>query len=304
MAKRARVRSASPQSKPGGVRLGYACMNVELGLGTSRTVRLASLGDVEKVRGVVESNLAVAEAIVRWNGERRIGRLGSQFVPFASHPAFPYDWEREHRAALARLGKTAKGAGVRLSMHPGQYVCPGSERAEVVEKSLAELRYAARVLELAGAEDGVVVIHLGGAYGNRPAAMRRFVAALRGERGLLRYLALENDKMVWTPEEAIHAASELGVGAIVDNLHWRLNPGRMGLAEAVAAARALWGDRRPKLHLSSQDPEKQRGAHAGFIDCRDYEELAEACGGQGDVMVEAKGKEQAVLALRGRRIGG
>ena len=58
--------------------------------------------------------------------------------------------------------------------------------------------------------------------------------------------------------------------------------------------------RRPKLHLSSQDPEKQAGAHAYLVDIGgDWEALVEALGDrkEADVMVEAKGKERALAAL-------
>ena len=54
----------------------------------------------------------------------------------------------------------------------------------------------------------------------------------------------------------------------------------------------------PKLHLSSQDPEKQPGAHAYSVDLVDWQTLADALHGrEADIMVEAKGKEHALVSL-------
>jgi UV DNA damage endonuclease len=55
---------------------------------------------------------------------------------------------------------------------------------------------------------------------------------------------------------------------------------------------------RPKLHLSSQDPEKRPGAHAYSVDLRDWRALLSALDGrETDVMVEAKGKEHALVPM-------
>ena len=55
---------------------------------------------------------------------------------------------------------------------------------------------------------------------------------------------------------------------------------------------------RPKLHLSSQNPEKQAGAHAYSIDPADWWVLVDALGErETDVMVEAKGKEHTLISM-------
>src|SRR5215207_11591815 len=44
---------------------------------------------------LVWENLLGLEAILRWNAEHGVNlfRMGQSLIPFASHPAFPYDWE-------------------------------------------------------------------------------------------------------------------------------------------------------------------------------------------------------------------
>jgi UV DNA damage endonuclease len=191
------------------IRLGYPAQNLTIPATTNRTLRLASISDMEKLRGLVRGNIADLRSILRWNAERGIPlfRMGQDLIPFASHPAFPYDWEAEHGEELRGVGALARDLGIRLSMHPGQYINPGSPRSEVVERSVRELRYVARVFDLLGNHDSVAVLHMGGAYEDRTASAARFVEALRPEEQILRYLALENDERVWTVAEIVESAA-------------------------------------------------------------------------------------------------
>lgn len=284
------------------VRLGYPTQNLTIPAGTNRSLRLASLRDEDRVRGLVRENLAGLSKILLWNAGHGIGlfRMGQAMIPFASHPDFPYDWEEEHGAELRQAGKLTRSLDIRLSMHPGQYIQPGSLKPEVVERSLAELRYVARLFDFISSPDSVLVLHMGGAYEDKPTTAARFIETLRPETDVLRYLALENDERVWAVPEIVETASSLGVPAITDAFHHGLNPGGLPLAEALDLALPTWKVRgqRPKLHLSSQDPEKQPGAHAYSVYAEDWEALVEALGGrEADVMVEAKGKEFALVPL-------
>jgi UV DNA damage endonuclease len=284
------------------IRLGYPAQNLTIPATTNRTLRLASVPDVEKLQGLVRGNIDDLRTILRWNAERGISlfRIGQDLIPFASHPAFPYDWEAEHGEELRGVGALARDLGVRLSMHPGQFINPGSPKPEVVERSLWELRYVARVFDLLGNHDSVAVLHMGGAYADRTASAARFVGALRQEEKVLRYLALENDERIWTVAEVVETSRVLGIPTIADAFHHGLNPGKLTLEEALDLAMPTWAPRgiRPKLHLSSQDPDKRPGAHAYSVDCEDWQALLAALDGRdADVMVEAKGKERALASL-------
>src|SRR5919112_4491026 len=262
------------------IRLGYPTQNLTIPAGTNRTLRLANLRDKDKVRGLVRENIAGLTTILPWNAARGVWlfRMGQAMIPFASHPDFPYDWEEEHGPELRQAGKLAREFGTRLSMPPGQYTQPGSLKPEVVGRSLAELRYVARLFDLIGSTDSVLVLHMGGAYEDRAATARRFAGVLRSETDVLLYLALENDERVWAVPEIVETATSLGIPAITDAFHHGLNPSGLTLEEALDLSLPTWEARgdRPKLHLSSQDPEKQPGAHAYSVDLVDWRALVGA----------------------------
>ena len=251
---------------------------------------------------MVRENLKGLETILRWNAEQGITlfRMGQSVIPFVSHSEFPYDWVEEHDEELSQAGDLARSLNIRLSMHPGQYIQPASLKPEVVERSLVELRSATRILDLIGSPDSVLVLHMGGGYDDKSTTAARFIETMRPEKDVLKYLALENDERVWTVAEIVETARALGIPAITDTLHQNLNPGCLTLEEAFDVSLPTWEDRRarPKLHLSSQDPEKQTGAHAYSVDPADWEALVGALGDrEADVMVEAKGKEQAIIPM-------
>lgn len=280
------------------IRVGYPCMNRTLGATTGRTVRLANVGDLERVRAAVAGNLVDLERMLRWNAEHgfHLLRIGNDLIPFASHKAFAYDWRAEHGPRL--LGRLAGELNQRLSLHPGQYINPGAPDPGVVGRSLAELDYAAALMDLVGDVSSVIVLHMGGVYGDRAAAAKRFVDTLRDRPNVLRHLAIENDERCWSAAQVAEAAAELGVPMILDTLHHRLNRGEGGgqtLAAAMDRALASWDTRpgvRPKLHISSQDPEKRPGSHAAAISGRDWGVLTRALRGRdADVMLECKDKE-------------
>ena len=290
------------------IQLGYPTQNLTIPASTNRTLRLASLVDVERVKGLVRENIADLKSILRWNADHGVGlfRMGQNLIPFASHPAFPYDWETEHGEALREAGELARDLSIRLSMHPGQYINPGSLKPEVVERSLRELRYVARLFDLLGSPDGVAVLHMGGAYADKQGSAARFIEVMRFEARVLRYLALENDERVWTVAQVTRTADALGIPAITDAFHHDLNPGGLTLKEALDLSLPTWAPRsvRPKLHLSSQDPAKQAGAHAYSVDSQDWQALLGGIGGrEADVMVEAKSRPLRRWAWRSYNIG-
>ncbi len=286
--------------------LGYACTNVTLGCTTGRTLRLANLTE-ERAAAVIAENLATLQNVLRWNVSQgiRFFRVSSAVVPLASHEAFPLDWQTLFASELADIRGFVAENGVRLSMHPGQYTVLNAPRPEVVRAAVKELEYHAAFLNAVDPAQGTMTLHVGGAYGDRAASLARFAEAFTLLSPNAQYrLTLENDDRTFSAGEVLGLCEQLGVPMIFDFFHHKLNPTYetwdAQLVPLLKRVVATWGERVPKLHLSS--PRDFTTAHADYVEAVDLAQAVDALATFGgdrpyDLMLEAKLKEVALLEL-------
>lgn len=117
--------------------------------------------------------------------------------PYASHDIYGYSLEY-CAPLLAQVGALAKRYGHRLTTHPGQFTQLGSPRDSVVRSSIRELEYHAEMLDRMGIDqDGVMVIHGGGVYGDKAAALARMKNVIQCDLSarVRARLVLENDEV-------------------------------------------------------------------------------------------------------------
>ena len=234
----------------------------------------------------------------------RAFRITSQLFPLATHPASGYAIDAlldapEVRRRLHDARAIARVHGIRLSLHPDQFVVLNSVRPEVVDSAVQELEWQASIAELVGAD--VICLHGGSTAGGWDVAVERLIegAARLSPRARLR-LALENDDRCFALVDLLPACLAMGVPLVLDAHHHRVLNGGLSLEEATDWALATWEDREPYFHLSSPKTGWSSGdprAHADYIDPNDVPEYWLALGGRLTVDVEAKAKERAVLQL-------
>jgi UV DNA damage endonuclease len=288
--------------------LGYACINLTLGT-KSRTVRLANLR-TEKLIPVVTQNLQSILDMVRWNAEHGVHflRISSDVVPFATKPEFPFDWAEAYDWLFRDIRRTVKAEGMRVTAHPGQYTVLNSPKAHVVEEAIRELDHQARLLHLIDPVQGTLTLHVGGAYGDKAGAVARFEEnAERLSERARQMLILENDDTTYHLDDVLPLCERLGIPLVFDYFHHLCHhtgdDHRAGLTEKLDRVVATWGRRVPKFHLSSARPDGPPTAHADYVRPEDLDEfiaVMEAVGGDEpyDIMLEAKAKERATLALQ------
>ncbi|WMT86597.1 UV DNA damage repair endonuclease UvsE [Pelagibacterium sp. 26DY04] len=254
----------------------------------------------------------------------RMYRLSSDLAPYATHPDMPqfHDMVRQSAAGLKAIGNKAKRLDIRLSFHPSQYVVLNSPDPELVKKSAWDLLSQAEMLDLMELDDeAVLVIHVGGAYGNKPEALRRWVETFATlPEPVRRRLVLEHDDLRFSAADVLWVHEHTGVRLIFDHQHFLcLNPERQEMRPTVERILASWQGRgRPKLHFSSPRTEmrtvKRKGrdgkakeavlapvwtGHADF--CHPFEFIGFMSVMEGlefDVMLEAKAKDLALIRLR------
>lgn len=232
-------------------------------------------------------------------------RIGESFIPFASHPEVGYDWRAALANDLAAVGDYARQRGIRLSFHPGPYTVPNSTRPDVVRQAVRDLDYQAGVLDLLGqSADAKVIVHGGGGQPTKQEAAARFAATINDlPDALRRRLVIENDERLWGVDDALALSRATGAPVVFDAFHHRVYPGPKSddLDAVLRAVFDTWPvDQTPKIHFSSQAPDRRPGAHADHIDPDEFGAFLDAVSGVGrdfDVMFEAKAKDAAVVRL-------
>ncbi len=284
------------------IRYGFACKTIGLP-GAAQSSLTLSRADRDNLLAVSRNNLNSLETMLRYCCQQSIAlmRISSDIIPLASHEAVQFDWQAELRPELETLAALARESGVRLSMHPGQYTVLNSPRQDVVHKAVADLAYHAAFLDaLHAGPESRIILHLGGGYGDRQAALQRLrhnLAAL--PPSILQRLALENDERIYTIEDVLAVCGDFDLPAIFDIFHHELNPPAHGhMLHWLDRAAATWNSRsgRQKIHYSQQLAGGKAGMHSQTIAMHPFMQVHEQLGGRElDVMLEVKDKNLSAI---------
>ncbi len=255
----------------------------------------------------------------------RMYRMSSDLAPYATHPDMPqfHGMVGESRAELRAIGAKAKALDVRLSFHPSQFVVLNSPDPELVRKSVWDLTSQAEMLDLMElGPEAVMVIHVGGTYGDRAASNARWVETWHTlPEPVRRRLVLEHDDIRFSAADVLWIHDHTGVRLIFDHQHfWCLNPEGLDMVAALTAILKTWPDgERPKIHFSSPRTQmrevkrKDRATkktrtvqiapiwtgHADYVHPFEFVTFMRRAGHLDfDVMLEAKVKDLALIRLR------
>jgi UV DNA damage endonuclease len=286
------------------VKIGYPCLNRSIGCTPSRTFRLASYS-AERLVETVRWNLGCLERILEFNRDNGLlfFRITSDLVPFASHPVCAFPWAKEFARRFAALGAFIRQHGMRISMHPDQFTLINSPDEEIFRRSVAELDYHARVLDLLGLDRSArIQIHAGGVYNDKAASIDRFCARFeRLPETVRRRLVVENDDRLYRVADCLLISRRTDVPVLFDSFHHQLNSRGESTVEGLAMAAATWkrADGLPMVDYSSQKKGERTGSHTEHIDLQHFARFVKATAGiDFDIMLEIKDKEQSALRAR------
>ena len=322
MAKASKRKDVEPRLRPEGrLRLGFPV----------KVMGQPNLKSNDTRRWQADPHLRVSleylDAIFGYLGRHGVDmyRMSSDLAPYATHPDMPqfHTMVRDSASDLAALGTRAKQQGLRLSFHPSQYVVLNSPDPELVRKSVADLTSQAEMLDLMElGPEAVMVIHVGGTYGDVAASNARWVQTWHTlPEPVRRRLVLEHDDIRFSASDVLWIHGHTGVRLIFDHQHFLcLNPDRLDMGETVRRILDTWPEGvRPKIHFSSPRTElrelkrkdkktkKVKTVHVAPIwtGHADYVHPFEFMGfmrsvaeREFDVMIEAKAKDLALIRLR------
>jgi UV DNA damage endonuclease len=185
-------------------------------------------------------------------------------------------------------------------MHPDQFVVLNSPKPEIVENSIRELAYQCAVMDTMQLDSTAKLqIHGGGVYGDKPAAIQRFIEtyALLPENIKAR-LVIENDDRLYSLQDCLYIHSQTGIPILFDNFHHEcLNNGEP-MQDALQLAAQTWKqkDGVPMMDYSSQAIGERKGKHTDAIVEELFAGFLTNLNGQDmDIMLEIKNKEASAL---------
>ena len=292
------------------IRLGYACINMELqetrGIQCSRSMirRTFDQKGISYASQLALQNCRDLVEVVKWNNVNgiKVFRITSCLFPWASEYNIDDLPDIEGiAAALAEVGVVAAAGGQRLSLHPGPFNILASETERVVQNCITDLKIHGKMMDMMLQPENrwaKINIHVGAAKGDRQKALDTWCRNFeRLPDNVKSRLTVENDDRanLYSIQHLYDGVfKRTGVAIVADQHHHECGPQDLPWAAALPLAASTWGAVRPTCHLSNsrqiEDPKEVRNAHSDwyytpFIDC----------GLEVDVVLEAKMKEKALF---------
>jgi UV DNA damage endonuclease len=259
-------------------------------------------------------NVADLEAILEWNIDHGIGfyRCSSTLVPWNSQFDVADLPNFDRIRSLAReCGRLVRSNEMRLTFHPSHWCKLASESEDTVSRSVESVTHHGRWLDLMDLPRSpryAINVHIGAHYGDKAATADRFCNVVDDLPPRARErLTVENDDTgsLWSVSELVESVStRADIPVTFDYHHHSFTDRGLTYRDGFELARDTWGDVRPithysepaRLHGETDARPQNHSEHVASVP----EWLCRAS----DVMVEATGKEGAVLRLREDRSSG
>jgi UV DNA damage endonuclease len=297
-------------------KMGYACINMQLSnskpkvyTGRSMIKRTFESKGIEYASELGLENCKDLFTIIKWNNENGFDffRITSNLFPWCSEyklEDMPHHWEI--CGILGEIGKYVKENNMRITSHPGPFNVLTSPHPHVVENCIKDLSVHGEVFDMMGLSRtpfNKINIHIGGVYGDKVSAMKRFCTNFhRLPNSVKSRLTVENDDKatMYSVQDLYDGVySVIGIPIVFDYHHHRFNTGDLTEQQALELAMSTWGDIVPVVHYSEsrnieqKDDKIRPQAHSDYV--YDYIDTYD---NRVDIMVEAKAKELAVLKYK------
>ncbi|MGI8316325.1 UV DNA damage repair endonuclease UvsE [Halobacillus mangrovi] len=296
------------------IRFGYVSHALSLWEATpARTMtyaRYKKLDDEERIphlEKITEINLRNTLRALHFNiaHEIHLYRFSSSLVPLATHREVQWDYISPFKSLYQEIGEMIQTHQMRTSFHPNQFTLFTSDKPHVTDNAVKDMEYHYALLEAMGLEkEGHINLHVGGAYGNKEAAVARFHDNLKQlPTQIKKQMTLENDDKTYTTSETLEVCEKESIPLMFDYHHYLANHEQEEkLDELLPRFFDTWKGMGvpPKIHISSPKSEKAYRSHADYVSL-DYIKpllkILKTLDEPVDFMIEAKAKDRALLQL-------
>lgn len=212
-----------------------------------------------KLWSLMERNILALERLVDRVGNLpeplRMVRLSSDVLPAFTEPNWRHFWQKTdtykyYDQAFFKVGELARSKNVKLSFHPGQFVVLGSDKPDVVLRSIEEFEYHATMARCMGYgqkfQDFKINVHIAGRAG--AAGVREAYKKLSPEAR--NCITIENEEMTHGLDTCL-TISDL-VPIVLDIHHHYIREGEYLEPNDRRVAQVIdsWRGVRPTAHYS------------------------------------------------------
>ncbi|MGR9047825.1 UV DNA damage repair endonuclease UvsE [Halobacillus faecis] len=296
------------------IRFGYVSHALDLWEATpaktmtfARYKKLGHEAAIKQLHNIAEMNLERTRRIIHYNIAREIHlyRFSSSIIPLATHDEVEWDYIEPFRHLFEEIGELVRAHNMRTSFHPNQFTLFTSDRPHVTDNAVQDMEYHYAMLKAMGLHnESHINLHVGGAYGDKEAAVARFHENIKKLPGpIKKQMTLENDDKTYTTTETLEVCEKEEIPMMFDYHHYMANhTENEPLSDILPRFYKTW-DRLglpPKIHISSPKSEKAYRSHADFVDAdfiRPLLKELKALGTPVDFMIEAKEKDRALGKL-------
>lgn len=288
------------------VRLGYACISKTLDITTSKTytyTKYKETKDNKKLEEIIEQNLHNLIETLKYNIKNNIHfyRLSSNIIPLATHKEVNINYLDKYKKYYKTISNLINKNNLRVDLHASPYCILNSTKKEVIENTMASLKYYYNLLNIMNIKNKLVILHIGSNEFGKKNSLTRFINNFKLlPKHIQDIIAIENDDKTFTIDDCLSIREKINIKIVLDYHHFLCNNTNNNIEDYLKEIFNTWENITPKIHFSSPKNKKEHRAHNDYIEVESFIKFIDICQKYNkdiDIMLEAKEKDEALFRL-------
>lgn len=289
------------------IRLGYVSISKALNITSSHTITYTNYKKLnpkqanEKLTQIITRNLDNLEEILKYNTKNNIHfyRMTSALFPLQTHKEVKYDALKIFKTRLKNIGKIINENNMRVGIHLDSFCVLGSAKENVVTSTINIIKFYKNMLKAMNLKT-YMILHLGSNKEGKQKSKERFINNFKKlDKESKELIILENDDKIFNITDILEVCKRLKIPMVLDYHHYKCN-NEEDLEYYIEDILKTWGNKIPKIHISSPKSKKEFRSHHDYINVDEFIELInmiKIVNKDIDIMIEAKEKDNALFKL-------
>ena len=287
------------------IRLGYACISNVINITSSCTTtltyynKLDSKSKKDKIETIINKNLDNLLEIIKYNikNNLRFFRITAKLIPLMDIVDIDLSVYKEK---FERIGKLIRDNDIRVSTHIDEYCVLNSVNKSVVLNSIKILNNLKTVMDMFNVNYDIIM-HIGSKQEGINKSIKRFIENFNLlSDDVKSKIILENDDRSFNVYQTLKLCEIIGVPMCLDIHHHYVNKCTKSIEYYLERIYKTYKARKPKMHYSTPKSKKEKRSHNEYINTIEFIkfiEILKKYNNDTDIMLEAKGKDLALIKL-------